>query len=185
VDEIYPEGFETYVEVQQLQKPLCGEFRPSHFQGVATVVLKLFNIVKPDIAIFGEKDYQQLLIIKKMVRDLHLEIEIIGMPIIREEDGLALSSRNAYLSDEQRLQALALSNSLNNIKRMFNDGENSISNLIKAGTSILNESSIKDIDYLEIRDGNTLEGQQKAKKGDIVAIAAKVGNARLIDNTKL
>ncbi|GJM16576.1 MAG: pantothenate synthetase [Thermodesulfobacteriota bacterium] len=185
VDEIYPEGFETYIEVQQLQKPLCGEFRPGHFQGVATVVLKLFNIVKPDIAIFGEKDYQQLLIIKKMVRDLHLEIEIIGMPIIREGDGLALSSRNAYLSDEQRLQALALSNSLNNIKRMFNDGENNIGNLVEAGTSILNESSIKDIDYLEIRDGNTLEDQEEAKKGDIVAIAAKVGNARLIDNTKL
>ena len=120
-----------------------------------------------------------------MVRDLHLEIEIIGMPIIREGDGLALSSRNAYLSDEERHQALALSNSLNNIKKMFNGGENNISNLIKAGTSILNESSIKNIDYLEIRDGNTLKGQKEAKKGDIVAIAAKVGNARLNDNTKL
>lgn len=185
VDEIYPEGFETYVEVQQLQKPLCGQFRPGHFKGVATVVLKLFNIVKPDIAIFGEKDYQQLLIIKKMVSDFHLEIEVIGMPIIREEDGLALSSRNAYLSDEERFQALALSSSLNNIKKMFNGGENNISNLIKAGTSILNESSIKNIDYLEIRNGSTLESQKEAKKGDIVAVAAKVGNARLIDNTKL
>lgn len=185
VKEIYPEGFETYVEVQELQKPLCGEFRPGHFKGVATVVLKLFNIVKPNFAFFGEKDYQQLLIIKKMVRDLHMEIEITGMPIVREQDGLALSSRNAYLSNEERLQALALSKSLAEMSNMFCEGENNISALVKKGTSIMNQSSIRDIDYIEVRDGNTLEKQQVAKKGDIVAIAAKVGNARLIDNTKL
>jgi len=185
VDEIYPDGYETYVEVQELQKPLCGQHRQGHFKGVATVVLKLFNIVKPDVAVFGEKDYQQLLIIKKMVRDLHLEIEILGMPIVREDDGLALSSRNAYLSDEERERALSLSKSLKTIRSEFKRGKQDIQELVKLGKSILNESSINNIDYLEIRDGNTLKREQNAKKGDIVAVAAKVGNARLIDNTKL
>jgi len=185
VDEIYPDGYETYVEVQELQKPLCGQHRPGHFKGVATVVLKLFNIVKPDVAVFGEKDYQQLLIIKKMVRDLHLEIEILGMPIVREDDELALSSRNAYLSDEERERALSLSKSLKTIRSEFKKGKQDIQELVKLGKSILNDSSINDIDYLEIRDGNTLKIEQNAKKGDIVAVAAKVGNARLIDNTKL
>ena len=185
VNEIYPEGFETYVEVQELQKPLCGQFRPGHFKGVATVVLKLFNIVKPDIAVFGEKDYQQLLIIKKMVRDLHLEIEIIGMPIIREEDGLALSSRNAYLSHEDRARALALSESLREIEKRFKEGNKNTNGLVQYGIEILNKSSITDIDYLEIRNGNSLGSAKEAQPGDLVAIAARIGNTRLIDNTKL
>lgn len=185
VNEIYPEGFETYVEVQELQKPLCGQFRPGHFKGVTTVVLKLFNIVKPDIAVFGEKDYQQLLIIKKMVRDLHLEIEIIGMPIIREEDGLALSSRNAYLSHEDRARALALSQSLREIEKRFKEGNKNTNDLVQYGIEILNKSSITDIDYLEIRNGHTLESKKEAQPGDLVAIAARIGNTRLIDNTKL
>lgn len=184
-DEIYPEGFETYVEVGELQKPLCGKFRPGHFKGVATVVLKLFNIVKPDIAIFGEKDYQQLLIIKKMVRDLHLKIEIVGMPIIREKDGLALSSRNAYLSDEDRARALALSESLHKIEKRYKEGNKNISDLVKLGIEILNKSSINDIDYFEIRNGSSLESEKEAQPGDVVAIAARIGNTRLIDNTKL
>jgi pantoate--beta-alanine ligase len=185
VNEIYPEGFETYVEVQELQKPLCGQFRPGHFKGVATVVLKLFNIVKPDITVFGEKDYQQLLIIKKMVRDLHLEIEIIGMPIIREEDGLALSSRNAYLSHEDRARALALSESLREIEKRFKEGNKNTNGLVQYGIEILNKSSITDIDYLEIRNGNSLGSAKEAQPGDLVAIAARIGNTRLIDNTKL
>lgn len=185
VDEIYPEGFETYVEVEELQKPLCGQFRPGHFKGVATVVLKLFNIVKPDIAVFGEKDYQQFLIIKKMVRDLHLEIEIVGMPIIREEDGLALSSRNAYLSDEERARALALSESLSEIEKRYKKGNKNISNLVQLGIGILNNSSINNIDYFEIRNGSSLGSKKEAQPGDVVAIAARIGNTRLIDNTKL
>ena len=185
VAEIYPEGFETYVEVQELQKPLCGQFRPGHFKGVATVVLKLFNIVKPHIAVFGEKDYQQLLIIQKMVRDLHLEIEIIGMPIIREDDGLALSSRNAYLSDEERESARALSKALNEIKASFYKGQDNVNDLVHTGKEILQSSSIKDVDYLEIRSAETLENKIEAKSGDLVAVAARVGNARLIDNMKL
>ncbi len=185
VDEIYPEGFETYVEVEELQKPLCGQFRPGHFKGVATVVLKLFNIVKPDIAVFGEKDYQQFSIIKKMVRDLHLEIEIVGMPIIREEDGLALSSRNAYLSDEERARALALSESLSEIEKRYKKGNKNISNLVQLGIGILNNSSINNIDYFEIRNGSSLGSKKEAQPGDVVAIAARIGNTRLIDNTKL
>jgi pantoate--beta-alanine ligase len=185
VNEIYPDGFETYVEVEELQKPLCGQFRPGHFKGVATIVLKLFNIVKPDIAIFGEKDYQQLKIIQKMARDLHLEIEIIGLPIIREDDGLALSSRNAYLSKEERERARALSEALREIRKRFNKGHNDISDLIQEGKEVLNKSLIYDIDYLEIRNGNTLEGKEKAKSGDLVAVAAKIGHTRLIDNIKL
>ena len=185
VNEIYPDGFETYVEVQELQKPLCGQFRPGHFKGVATVVLKLFNIVKPDIVIFGEKDYQQLKIIQKMARDLHLEIEIIGMPIIREYDGLALSSRNAYLDSKEREQANALSEALREIKGRFNQGENDTNNLVQSGRKILKNSSIKDIDYLEIRNAETLMSKKKAQSGDLVAVAARVGNARLIDNIKL
>jgi len=185
LNEIYPDGFETYVEVEELQKQLCGQFRPGHFKGVATVVLKLFNIVKPDIAIFGEKDYQQLKIIQKMVKDLHLEIEIIGLPIIREDDGLAISSRNAYLSKKEREQAIALSEALQEIRRSFNQGENDIKDLVQKGSEILNKSLIYDIDYLEIRNGLTLESKKEAKSGDIVAVAARVGNARLIDNMKL
>ena len=185
VNENYPEGFETYVEVQELQKPLCGQFRPGHFKGVTTVVLKLFNIIKPDIAVFGEKDYQQLLIIKKMVRDLHLEIEIIGMPIIREEDGLALSSRNAYLSPEDRTRALALSESLREIEKRFKEGNKNTNDLVQFGIEILNESHVTDIDYLEIRNGNSLGSAKEAQPGDIAAIAARIGHTRLIDNTKL
>ena len=185
VKEIYPEGFETYVEVQELQKPLCGQFRPGHFRGVATVVLKLFNIVKPDIAIFGQKDYQQLKIIEKMVRDLHLEIEIIGMPIVRETDGLALSSRNAYLSNGQRAQARALSGALKEINDIYNQGLVNIHDLVNIGTRLLHSSDINEIDYLEIRNGETLESKNQAQSGDLVAVAAKIGNARLIDNIKL
>ncbi len=185
VNEIYPDGFETYVEVEELQKPLCGQFRQGHFKGVATIVLKLFNIVKPDIAIFGEKDYQQLIIIQKMVRDLHLEIEIIGLPIIREDDGLALSSRNEYLSKKERKHAKALSEALREITKSFDQGHNEVKDLIQRGRDILNKSLIYDIDYLEIRNGRTLESKEEAQSGDLVAVAAKVGNARLIDNMKL
>ncbi len=185
INEIYPDGFETYVEVQELQKPLCGQFRPGHFKGVATVVLMLFNIVKPDIVIFGEKDYQQLKIIQKMARDLHLEVEVVGLPIIREDDGLALSSRNVYLSKKEREQARALSEALGEIRMRFNQGQNDISDLIHEGREVLNKSLIHDIDYLEIRNGNTLECKEEAKSGDLVALAAKIGHTRLIDNIKL
>lgn len=129
VDDMYPEGFQTYVEVKELSKPMCGASRPGHFRGVTTVVLKLFNIVKPHVAIFGLKDYQQYLIVKRMVKDLNLGIEIIGHPIVREPDGLAMSSRNVYLSPEERKSALCLYKSILKAKELVSQGIRSVSEL--------------------------------------------------------
>lgn len=184
-EEIYPPGFETYVEVTELQKPLCGRFRPGHFRGVATVVLKLFNIVKPHVAVFGQKDYQQLQIIRKMVRDLNLETEIIGMPIAREQSGLAMSSRNAYLGDGEKKQASSLFRALLEIKTRFNEGERDRALLIESGRRVLEGASVSRIDYLEIRDGETLEDKNQAAHGDVAALAVRIGDARLIDNIVL
>ncbi len=184
-DEIYPPGYETYVDVTELEKPLCGRFRPGHFRGVATIVLKLFNIVKPDTALFGEKDYQQLLIIKKMVGDLNLEVNVIGMPIVREESGLAMSSRNSYLSPEERKKAAYLSLALRQIKEMFDGGERDTSALVQEGYEVLCGASIGEVDYLEIRDGATLGDKAFAAPGDVAALAVRIGSARLIDNTVL
>lgn len=184
-DEIYPSGFQTYVEITELQKPLCGRFRPGHFKGVATVVLKLFNAVKPNVAVFGRKDYQQLRVIEQMVQDLNLEVEIIAMPTVREDSGLALSSRNAYLNPEELIQAKAISNSLREIKKEFNTGTKTNCDLIQIGESILNKAGITQIEYFEIRDSYTLEENTVANKGDVVAVAARVGKARLIDNIEL
>lgn len=181
-EEIYPPGFQTYVEVEELEKPLCGAFRPGHFRGVATVVLKLFNIVRADVALFGQKDYQQLKIIERMVRDLDLDIEVVGLPIVREETGLAMSSRNAYLSDKDRQRALSLSRALLEIKSQFANGSLKTDDLVESGKKVLEQASIEDVDYLEIRDGETLENKRVAARGDVAAVAARVGGARLIDN---
>ncbi len=183
--EMYPQGFETYVEVTQLQKHLCGPFRPGHFRGVATVVLKLFNIVKPHIAMFGEKDYQQLKIIRKMVRDLALEVDIIGCPTVREESGLALSSRNGYLSARDREKAMGIPRALDRIKKEFERGVSDTETLIARGWEVLKEHGLTDVDYLSICDSDTLEKKEHAERGDLVAIALRVGAARLIDNLTL
>ena len=184
-EEIYPPGFQTYVEVTELEKPLCGASRPGHFRGVATVVLKLFNIVKPDVALFGKKDYQQLQVIKRMVRDLEVGVEIVGMPIVREASGLAMSSRNAYLAGDERTRAGALSRALGEIKRKFDGGERDASALLESGRRVLSGASAGEIDYFEIRKGDTLEEVKLASPGDVAALAVKVGRARLIDNTEL
>lgn len=181
-EEIYPENFQTYLEVTELQKVLCGRYRPGHFRGVATVVLKLFNIVQPDFAIFGQKDFQQLKVIERFVRDLHLGVEIIPMPIVREKDGLALSSRNAYLSAGERVKALALSSALSVINDSFKDGCNDAGRLLEQGLKVLESSDVKDIDYLEIRDSENLELIKTAQSGNLVAVAVRIGNTRLIDN---
>lgn len=180
--EIYPPGFQTFVEVEELRKPLCGVSRPGHFRGVATVVLKLFNIVKPRIAIFGQKDYQQLKIIERMVRDLDLEVEIIGLPTIREKTGLALSSRNSYFKEDERERALSVSRALLEIKSRFAEGIKDIDMLVETGKRVLDQESMGDIDYLEIRDGETLGNKEEAAHGDVAAVAVRVGGVRLIDN---
>ncbi|MFR1672610.1 MAG: pantoate--beta-alanine ligase [Candidatus Gastranaerophilaceae bacterium] len=188
--EMYGEGhilsndFLTYVIPPYFYvDKLCGKSRVGHFDGVCTVVNKLFNIVQPDYAFFGEKDRQQLIILKKMVKDLNIPVEIVSCPIVREESGLALSSRNKYLSEEQRKDALALSKILFNIKACYNKGINDVKSLSETAYSYLNSNH--SLEYLEFRDKNDLEEKITADKDTIVFIALKVGNVRLIDNISL
>lgn len=185
VNNLYPEGFQTFVEVGELQKPLCGANREGHFKGVATIVLKLFNIVKPTFAIFGEKDYQQLKIIQRLVKDLDFDIEIVGLPIFREENGLAMSSRNSYLSSEEKKRASYIYKSLIMIRDEFKAGCSESEELIKNAKEVLAEAKIENIEYLEIRDPESLELKSNVFAGDIAAIAVRINNTRLIDNIKI
>jgi pantoate--beta-alanine ligase len=182
-EEMYPDGFQTYAEVVELSKGLCGDFRPGHFKGVATVVAKLFNIVCPDNAYFGKKDFQQLKVIQKMVKDLNFPVNVVGCPVVREPDGLAMSSRNKYLSDKERESALYISQALFEAKRIFEDGITD-ANLIKerARQIISQAKHLKEIQYVEIVDSNTLKPVDKVKKSDVLAVAVYIGNTRLIDN---
>ena len=182
-EEMYPEGFQTYVEVVELSKGLCGDFRAGHFKGVATVVAKLFNIVCPDNAYFGKKDFQQLKVIQRMIEDLNFPIKVVGCPVVREPDGLAMSSRNKYLSDEERGSALYISKALFEAKKMFEDGITD-ANLIKERVKqiISQAKHLKEIQYVEIIDSNTLKPVDDVKKSDVLAVAAFIGNTRLIDN---
>lgn len=184
VKQIYPSDYKTYVQVKELSKLLCGVSRPHHFQGVTTVVLKLFNIIKPDIAVFGQKDYQQAVIIKRMVKDLCLDIKILFGKIIREKDGLAMSSRNTYLSTQQRENATVLYQSLRWVKWCFNDGLTSPKKAIKKIRALIKQNSGK-VDYIVAVNKNTLEPVKKLKKGTLIALAAYFGKTRLIDNTIL
>ena len=183
--EMYPEGYQTYVEVTQLTKYLCGVSRPGHFKGVTTVVAKLFNIIRPHIAIFGLKDYQQYIVIKRMVRDLNYPIKIIGYPIVRESDGLAMSSRNVYLTSEQRPSALSLYKSLNIAQEMVNKGEKKAKTIIKAVLSFIQKHPYTQIDYVKLCNPETLEDLEEVRGKALLALAVKVGKARLIDNTIL
>lgn len=181
--EMYHEDFSSYVDVNGLTNALCGLSRPGHFRGVCTVVTKLFNIVAPDKAYFGEKDAQQLAVIKRMVADLNIDIEIVGCPIIREADGLAKSSRNTYLSPASRQESLIISRSIFMGKKLIEDGERSAAKVIQAIKDSINTSSIMDIDYVEIVNGLTMESIEKLKGEILCAVAVRVnGEARLIDN---
>ena len=180
--ELYPEGFQTYVEMEKLPKHLCGISRPIFFTGVATVVTKLFNIVKPHLAVFGEKDYQQLTIIRRMVQDLNFDITIIGQPTVREPDGLAMSSRNTYLSPSQRPAALSLFNALNNADARVKDGINEAEKIIKEASDLITSYPDTTIDYISICDPETLDDVNTIETSVLMALAVKVGTTRLIDN---
>lgn len=184
-DEMYPEGYKTYVEVHDLQDKLCGRSRPGHFRGVCTVVLKLFNIINPDISFFGQKDAQQAIILKRMVQDLNLEVKIEVLPIIREEDDLALSSRNTYLSQKERKAALSLSKSLKEAQSMIENGQRDSEAIIKRMIEIINMEPLAKIDYVEIVDLDKLNPVTRIEKEALVALGVFIGEVRLIDNTIL
>lgn len=183
--EMYPAGFQTGVTVRDISQPLCGANRPGHFDGVATVITKLFNIVRPDVALFGRKDYQQLAVIRRMTADLNLPVEIAGMPIVREADGLAMSSRNSYLLPAQRQSALCLSRALKRARELFAAGERSVAVLERETRAVIEQEAVAAIDYVEFRDGAMLHEQEVADSGTLLALAVKVGQTRLIDNTVL
>ncbi len=183
--EMYPDGYQTYVDVEKVTQNLCGQSRPGHFRGVTTVCCKLFNIVKPHSAIFGRKDFQQLAAIKRMVADLNLDLEIIGLPTYREPDGLAMSSRNVYLSQEERLSALTLVGSLKLAQKLYAAGERDAEVMIKQAEKLIKSAEFTDIDYIKICDTATLEDVKQIEGEVVMALAVKVGKTRLIDNSVL
>src|SRR6185436_2844170 len=180
---MYPAGAQTFVQVRELEKGLCGDRRPGHFVGVATVVLKLFNIVRPHLAVFGEKDFQQLAVIKQMVRDLDVPVEIVPLPTVREADGLAMSSRNSYLSPDNRRRAAALHQGLTAARALRGSGETRPSVLLNAARELI-QPKIDSLDYLEIRDATTLAPLPVVDRPAVILVAAFIGGTRLIDNLK-
>jgi pantoate--beta-alanine ligase len=179
---MFPSGSQTWVEVTEMTQGLCGAHRPGHFRGVTTVVAKLFNIVRPHIALFGEKDYQQLRTIERMVQDLNFPIEIVPVATVREPDGLAMSSRNAYLSPDHRKKALALSGALWAARDAFQAGARDPQELVKAAHHFLQNTPELEVEYVEAVDARTLEKVDRIQRPVVVAIAARLGTTRLIDN---
>jgi pantoate--beta-alanine ligase len=181
-DEIYGGKYQTYVELEKLPNHLCGLSRPVFFKGVATVVTKLFNIVKPHVTIFGQKDYQQLTVIRQMVRDLNLDIEVIGAPTVRESGGLAMSSRNTYLTPDQRISALSLNKSLQKAQTLVENGLKDADKIINTAAELIRSHPETEIDYITICDPETLDDMKTIDKPALMALAVKIGKARLIDN---
>ena len=181
-DEMYPHDHQTIVRVEKVTQNLCGRSRPTHFQGVTTVVLMLFEIVMPHVAIFGEKDYQQLVTIQQMVKNLHMSVEVMGMPTIRESDGLALSSRNTYLLPEERKAALSLYRSLQKAKELLQKGERKADRILQEVKGILQSGPLVRIDYVQICDAHTLKYVDQIEGDVVIALAAYLGKIRLIDN---
>jgi pantoate--beta-alanine ligase len=180
--EMYPEHYQTYVDLEGVTKNLCGLSRPGHFRGVATVCAKLFNIVKPHVAIFGKKDFQQLVVIKRMVEDLNMGLEILGMSTVREKDGLAMSSRNTYLKPDEREAALSLSRSLKMAKKLYEGGEKDAGKIIGEVTRFISRHPQAKIDYVKICDTTTIQDVERLQGKEVIALAVRVGVARLIDN---
>lgn len=182
-EEMYPQGFVTYVDMNGLTNHLCGLSRPVHFRGVCTVVSKLFNIVQPDRAYFGQKDAQQLAVVKRFVKDLNMPLEIIGCPIVREPDGLAMSSRNTYMNADERKAALILSQAIRLGEQIVKDGERDASVVKAAMTALIETEPMAKIDYVEVVDGLTMESIDTIRGEILCAIAVKINNkVRLIDN---
>ncbi len=181
-EEMYPEGYRTTVEVEGLQDKLCGRSRPGHFKGVTTVVLRFFNIVQPDLAFFGQKDAQQALILKKMAKDLNLNVEIRVLPIVRDQDGLALSSRNMYLNGRERQAALVLIRSLAQAKLMFEAGERRAESIIARMKDMISREPLARIDYVEVVNLEELDPIETIDRDVLVALAVFIGKTRLIDN---
>lgn len=182
VEEMYPKGYQTKVAVEKVTRYLCGLSRPAHFDGVVTVVFKLFNIIRPHIAIFGQKDYQQLTVIRRMVMDLNMDISIIGIPIVREPDGLAMSSRNTYLNPRERQSALCLKKSLDLADKMVRGGERDIRRIKEAIKELIYGHPYTTIDYINLCDPISLEDIEAIDGEILLALAVKVGKTRLIDN---
>lgn len=185
VEEIYSEEPKIQLDIPELTNKLCGKFRPGHFQGVLLIVLKLFHLVEPNKAYFGKKDYQQYLIIKQMVKDLDLDISIIGCPLIREESGLAMSSRNARLSEKGKEDALLIYRALQLAKQEFEKGERNSDTLKEIIKDVIETGKLNRVEYIEIVDKETLESQSIVKKENIIAVAVYTENVRLIDNIEL
>jgi pantoate--beta-alanine ligase len=183
--QVYPEGYATYVNVEGLTEVLCGASRPDHFRGVTTVVCKLFNVVQPNVALFGQKDFQQLAVIRRMTIDLNLPVEVVGMPIVREADGLAMSSRNVYLSAEQRQQALVLSRAIARAQEMARGGVADCGEILAALHSMIAGEPDARVDYLQICHQSTLREVARVDGDSVLLMAVFVGKTRLIDNSFL
>jgi pantoate--beta-alanine ligase len=182
VAEMYPKGFATYVDQNDLPAKLCGAFRPDHFRGVMSVVAKLFSIVKPDVAFFGQKDYQQYLIIRRMATDLNLDVDVRVLPTVREEDGVAMSSRNVYLGPKQRKDAACLHRALQRAEELIGAGESSAVRVMSEMKRVIHRVKGARIDYIAIVNSDTLEPVKEIKGKSLIAVAVRIGKARLIDN---
>jgi pantoate--beta-alanine ligase len=185
VEEIYPKGAVTWVSVEGLSEKLDGRSRPGHFRGVTTIVAKLFHIIEPETAFFGQKDAAQIAVIRRMVRDLNFPVQIVAYPIVRESDGLAMSSRNAYLNPEERTRALILYRSLQQVQQEFRSGERNAGNLISTAKGVITREPRVVLEYFEIVDPDTLDAVEHISRKALVAVAARVGSTRLIDNVVL
>lgn len=184
-EQMYPEGYQTYVTVEQVSQGLCGASRPGHFRGVATVVLKLLLQVQPQVAVFGEKDYQQLMVIRRLAADLNVPVEIVGQPIVREADGLAMSSRNTYLNPEERRSALCLYRAVLACRELLAAGENSREKILQAAREIIDSTPLARVDYISLVHPETLKEVEAIEGAARLVMAVWVGRTRLLDNTLL
>ncbi len=184
-ESLYPDGFQTTVQLGSIAGPLCGASRPGHFAGVATIVLKLFNLVRPTVAVFGEKDFQQLAMLRQMVRDFDLDIDVVGMPIVREPDGVAMSSRNANLTPDQRTQARVLNRALALAEEVVASGERGVEAIVAAAASLISEQPLAEVDYVELVDADSLATLCDLERPALLAVAVRFGTTRLIDNRVL